>query len=327
MTAAREPIGVVVIGRNEGERLKRCLASVSNVARYIVYVDSGSSDGSLEAAREVGHDVVALDRSVPFTAARARNAGLRRLLELSPGLRYVQFVDGDCEVVDSWLASARGFLDRGADVAAVCGRLRERHPERSVYNRLCDIEWDRPVGETDACGGIAMMRVDAVVAEGGFREGLIAGEEPELCLRLRSRGWKIWRLADPMAWHDAEITRFTQWWRRAMRGGYALAEATVLHGANPLVAYRARLGRTIWWGIGLPAAILLLARTTPWSLALAVLYPLQVVRAARRSVPKQRSTWLASLFLTIAKFPEAVGVCKYWLGRASKQETRTIEYK
>ena len=179
-------IGVVVIGRNEGERLRRCMDSVVGIGYRVVYVDSGSTDGSVSLAQGKGADVVALDMSRPFTAARARNAGFARLRETSPQARYVQFIDGDCELFGDWMGVATRFLDRNADVVCVCGRLRERFPEMSIYQRLCDFEWDRPAGETDACGGIAMMRIGPFADAGGFREDLIAGEEPELCLRLRA---------------------------------------------------------------------------------------------------------------------------------------------
>ena len=69
-------------------------------ASVIVYVDSGSNDGSVQRARHLGADVIELDMRVPFTAARARNVGFRRLREISPDIEYVQFVDGDCELID-----------------------------------------------------------------------------------------------------------------------------------------------------------------------------------------------------------------------------------
>ncbi|BBH45959.1 hypothetical protein KU43P_24360 [Pseudomonas sp. KU43P] len=226
-------IGVVVIGRNEGMRLERCLASLAKGADQVVYVDSGSTDGSVQRARSHGVEVLALDMSIPFTAARARNEGFACLLQLCPNLRHVQFVDGDCEVVAGWLASAQAFLDGHPEVAVVCGRRRERFPERSIYNHLCDLEWDTPVGEAKACGGDALMRVEAFRDVSGYRPGLIAGEEPELCVRLRARGWKIWRLDAEMTLHDAAMTRFSQWWRRCIRGGYAFAEGAYLHGYPP----------------------------------------------------------------------------------------------
>src|SRR5436853_2625351 len=145
--------GAVVIGRNEGERLKRCLTSLSlSKMSLLVYVDSGSTDGSAQWARERGVTVVDLDMRLPFTAARARNAGFRQLQLIAPGVRYVQFIDGDCELLPGWVEQATGFLDERTDIAAVAGRLRERHPERSIYNWLCDREWDGPPGDVRACG-------------------------------------------------------------------------------------------------------------------------------------------------------------------------------
>ena len=193
----------------------------------------GSTDGSVLEARSLGVDVVELDARTPFTAARARNDGFERLCQVAPKLPYVQFVDGDCEVVAGWLDKAVAFLDLHRDVAVVCGRRRERYPARSIYNRLCDLEWDTPVGEAKACGGDALMRAEAFEKVDHFRADLIAGEEPELCLRLRQAGWRIWRLDYEMTLHDAAITRFSQWWSRTLRGGYAFANGAYLHSAAP----------------------------------------------------------------------------------------------
>ena len=240
-------IGVVAIGRNEGKRLIRCLASVKSTAGQIVYVDSGSSDGSISAAEEVGAFVLALDLTRPFTAARARNEGFAALKELSPDVRFVQFVDGDCVVVDDWLGKARGFIEQQKDVAVVCGRRREQHPTASVYNLLCDLEWDTPIGEALACGGDALVRTEAFEAVGGFRPQLIAGEEPEMCLRMRERGWRIWRLDADMTRHDAAMSRFGQWWARAIRCGYAYAEVSRLHRISPIGIWRRETVRAIFW--------------------------------------------------------------------------------
>src|SRR5581483_8804078 len=217
-------VGVVVIGRNEGERLRRCLASLVGAGAYLAYVDSGSNDGSVAMAGSLGVEVVELDSAEPFTAARARNAGCEALLRSHPELQYVFFVDGDCEVIHGWIGEAVRFLESHSDVAVVCGRRRERHPERSIYNLLCDIEWDSsPPGETGACGGDAVMRIAAFRQAGGFRADLICGEEPELCARLRQSGWRIWRLAADMTVHDAAMYRLTQWWQRTVRVGYGYA--------------------------------------------------------------------------------------------------------
>ena len=177
-------IAAIVIGRNEGARLVACLDALAHVSP-VIYVDSGSTDGSVAAAQARGAQVVQLDMSQPFTAARARNAGLAVLPD---GTELVQFLDGDCVVQPGWLAQAQAFLAGHAQVAVVCGRRREMHPEASVYNRLIDAEWDTPVGKAKACGGDALMRLAPLRAVGGYRDDLIAGEEPELCVRLRQGG-------------------------------------------------------------------------------------------------------------------------------------------
>jgi GT2 family glycosyltransferase len=315
-------IGVVVIGRNEGERLERCLSSVPN--GVLVYVDSGSRDQSVALARARGVEVLELDRALPFTAARARNAGFASLMKQHPGMRYVQFLDGDCELAAGWLERAAAFLSQHEDVAAVCGRLREKHPERTVYNLLCDIEWDAAPGEARTCGGIAMLRVAAFAAAQGYRGDLVAGEEPELCARLRAAGWRIWRLDQAMAAHDAAISRFGQWWRRTLRAGYAFAQGAALHGAPP-ERLGVRESRSAWfWGLALPLlAIVVVPWLGIWALVVLAAYPLQVTRLALRGARAPGENWRHALFLVLGKFPELAGQLKFRFER----QRRLIEYK
>jgi GT2 family glycosyltransferase len=315
-------IGAVIIGRNEGARLLRGLASLGPEVAPVVYVDSGSDDGSIEAARATGARVVELDTDVPFTAARARNAGLAALAELPDPPELVQFMDGDCELRAGWLAAAQAFLVAHPDVAAVCGRRRERSPQASIYNWLTDREWDTPLGEARACGGDALMRRAAVEAVGRYNPGLIAGEEPELCVRLRQAGWKIWRLDQEMTWHDADMHRFAQWWTRMRRAGHAFAEGAALHGARPERHNVAQTRRALIWGAGLPLALLLGLTITPWALLLALLWPLKLARLCARGLPLRRA-----VFLTLSSFPEAQGVLGYHLKRLTGRQSRLIEYK
>ena len=321
-------VGMVVIGRNEGGRLVRCLEACAREGGLTVYVDSGSTDGSPEAAQKLGATVVALDMSIPFTAARARNAGFAALVRLDPATDRVQFLDGDCELAEGWLAAGGAFLDEHPKVAAVCGRRLERFPDASVYNRLCDIEWNTPVGPARAFGGDVMIRVQALLAVGGYREDLIAGEEPELCVRLRRAGGTIWRLDHDMTWHDAGMTRWTQWWRRNLRSGHAFAEGAALHGAAPERHFAAETRRALLWGGALP--IVLLLATAVWMpLAwLWLLYPLQWIRVAlklRRS--GQPVPWLQSMFFLLGRFPEAAGALRFWWGRTTERKSALIEYK
>ena len=218
------------------------------VSGCVVYVDSGSTDDSVAQARLRGFEVVELDTSIPFTAARARNAGLRRLEDRWPELAFVQLVDGDCALAPGWMEAAVAELESNRRLAVVCGRRREVNPGASVYNRLSDMEWNTPVGDAPACGGDALARLSALREVGGYDERLIAGEEPEMCARLRAREWGIRRIAHEMTLHDAAMTRFGQWWRRSVRSGYGFAEGAARR--PPMWQRESR--SCVIWGLVLP---------------------------------------------------------------------------
>jgi GT2 family glycosyltransferase len=331
VSVASARLGVVVIGRNEGERLLRCLASLSGAQARVVYVDSGSADASVASARAGGAQVVELSSDLPFSAARARNAGFERLLQLDAGLAWVQFIDGDCELLPAWWSALDRWLPGDPSVAVVCGRLRERRREASLYNRLCDLEWQAPAGLVPACGGNALMRVAAFRESGGFRSDMIAGEEPELCLRLRSAGWQILRLPSEMALHDAALRRFSEWWRRAIRSGHAYAECYALHGRAP-VRFRARELRSILaFGLGLPALAFGLAIATD-GLSLLALGAYGVlwlrVRGARLALGNERAdASLYATFVVIGKWAEAAGVLRFAWDRLRGRRGKLIEFR
>src|SRR6056297_261279 len=314
-----ERLAIVIIGRNEGARFLACLEALPDEVGQVIYVDSGSTDGSIEAAREFGAEVVDLGRDQPFTAARARNAGIDRI----EGAEVVQFLDGDCALREGWIEAALARLDADDGLAVVCGRRRERFPEASVFNRLCDVEWDTPVGPALACGGDAMMRVEALRGVDGYNGDLIAGEEPELCVRLRAAGWRIERLDAEMTWHDADMTRFGQWWKRTKRAGHAFAEGAALHGAPPERHWVRETRRALLWGVMLPLVVLAALLVSPWlGLVLALAYPVQVVRLGLRD-----GDWARAVFTVLGKFAEAQGALGFYLSRLRGRKRGLVEYK
>lgn len=321
--------GAVVIGRNEGDRLIKCLKSLQNNIDHIVYVDSGSTDKSVLMAKDLGVEVVELDLSQPFTAARARNAGVESILNMHIEVEFIQFVDGDCEVQTKWLSQAMEFLVSYRDYAVVCGRRRERFPEASVYNQLCDIEWDTPPGETKACGGDALVRVSAFKEVNGYRNDLIAGEEPEMCYRLRQLGWKIMRLDAEMTLHDADMTRIGQWWKRHQRAGHAFAEAYHLHGQES-ESFRYQECRSILiWALTIPLVILIFSWFYPIMLLAFMLYPVQIVRLALR-YKKKYSTKISFFYAVsnvFSKWPQLIGWLSFWKNKLKGNKSTIIEYK
>ena len=331
-----ERLGVVVIGRNEGERLARCFASVRHVPNRI-YVDSGSTDGSIELAKAEGIEVVELAIPPPFTAARARNAGIVRLTASHPDLEFAQMIDGDCELQPRWLETGLAVLRNEPSLAGVFGRLRERYPERSIYNALCDDEWNVPVGDAAVIGGPALFRVNALREVDFYNPGMIAGEDTELAMRLRKRGWRLHRIDAEMGLHDAAITHFSQWWRRTRRSGHAYGEMAFLHpDARDPNWPRTVRGILVWGGamplLSVAASVLALASPRGW-IILAVLllaWPLNVARLARRRRHEglsARLAWASGTLLMLGKLPQFQGLSGFYRDRLLGRTSRLIEHK
>lgn len=316
--------GVVAIGRNEGERLVRCITSLRVTGCPVVYVDSGSTDGSPTAATQLGAQVVPLDMTRPFTAARARAEGVAALEAAHSGLEAVLFIDGDCELEPGFLAAATRFLIHNPRHAVVCGRRRERFPDASPYNRLIDREWATPVGEAQSCGGDAVFRLAAYRAVGGFDPAMLAGEEPELCSRLHAAGWQVMRLDEPMTIHDAAMHRFGQWWNRAIRSGMGYVQAwqaTRTDGKPGL--YTRQIARAVLWAGILPVAALVLVLTvSPWWL---LLWPgLALAQFARLAV---RAGPFPAALATVGKFAELRGILRFVSDKARGQSRNAVTYK
>ncbi|MFT5702560.1 MAG: glycosyltransferase involved in cell wall biosynthesis [Desulforhopalus sp.] len=325
-------VGVVVIGRNEGLRLQQCLQSILQQTTNIIYVDSGSTDGSSALADSLDVPVIQLDMNIPFTAARARNEGFKYITEKDCDIKYVQFIDGDCELCEKWLSISTQYLEENINCAVVAGRLKERFPGMSIYNQLCDLEWDTPVGEINFCGGIFLTRVKSFTETNGFNQTLIAGEEPELCYRLRQDGWKLHRLATMMALHDAEMTRFSQWWNRAKRSGYAYANGCFLHGFTNKEKFRLKECIRIWiWALFIPIIIVCtMLSGTKWWLLFSSLYLLQFVKNYSLSIHQTKNIKLAVLLTfsrVVDKFPQFIGQVSFLFKLLNGHASTLIEYK
>lgn len=325
-----QTIGVVVIGRNEGERLKACIRSFSVNALRIVYVDSGSNDHSIEFVQSQGFDTLALDMSIPFSAGRARNEGYRFLLNKYDDIEFIQFIDGDCEICDGWLSVASDYLLRHDNVASVCGRRKERCPENSVYNQLCDIEWNTPIGSAMATGGDFMCRKQALLDVDGFSPQVIAGEEPEMCFRMRQQGWRIERLDVEMTLHDAAMTTLSQLCKRYERSGHAYAQGFAMHGKSDEKYYRSDVSRILVWALCIPILIgVCVCVFGVLGLSALLVYPLKIIQIFVREF-HQKGVRLALAYaasLVLGKFPQMVGMVRFWKACFLDHQFQIIEYK
>lgn len=328
-----QPLGIVVIGRNEGERLARCLASVVRTGHPVVYVDSGSSDGSLVRAASFGVDIVELDRSAPFSAARARNEGSRHLLEKYPQMDFIQFLDGDCTLFPEWLGVARQALEADAQRSAVLGQRLERQAGASIYNRLCAMEWHAQAGDLENYGhfgGDSMVRASVFRSLGGFRPDMIAGEDSEFGVRMGIAGFRVTKIDCPMTLHDANMTRFAQWWQRSVRAGHAIGQRFDINGRSAVQDCRRERNSTLFWGIVLPLVIALSAWQAPALAALLLagylVLGLRVWRHRRRVGDGARDAALYAGSIVIGKFANAWGLLKFFVNKLNRRY-EIIEYK
>ena len=330
-------LGLVVIGRNEGEQLARCLASARAIPRR-VYVDSGSTDGSVALALQEGATVIELTVPPPFTAARARNAGLAQLLAADRELEFVQMLDGDTEVRPQWIESGMEAMRTEHDLAVVFGRQCERYPERSIYNALCDDEWNVPTGWAAVVGGNALFRVAALREVEFYNPAMIAGEDTELAMRLRKRGWRIRRIDAEMSLHDAAITGFRQWWTRTRRSGHAYGEMAFLHPDARDPNWPRTVRSILLWGGAMPVALavtilLALLIGSRWWIAVALVFlpwPLSIARLTRRQRRRGLSAKVArasGFFLMLGKLPQLLGLMNYHRNRLMGRASGLIEHK
>lgn len=320
-------VGVVVIGRNEGERLLACLRSIKPAGLPVFYADSASTDGSPDRAAAEGAQVLRLDAVTPLNAARGRKEGMAALLEAHPQIDFIQFIDGDCLLQPHFIATALAFLEAKPRTAAVCGRRFEAHPEASFYNRLCDEEWNTPPGKADAFGGDALVRVAALQQVGGYDASLMASEEPELSARMRAAGWEIWRIDEPMTQHDAAIFTFKAYWRRHLRGGVGYLQAWRRTANLPQRINGRTLVSALLWVVVLPLLIIIAALAfgrPSILLAMPLLYLLQVARMAARKGLTSWYNWRAAAAVLSIKSAELLGAISALMAGSARS---AIEYK
>jgi cellulose synthase/poly-beta-1,6-N-acetylglucosamine synthase-like glycosyltransferase len=327
-------LSVVIIGRNEGSRLVRCIRSAQAMRDIrgpieIIYVDSASQDGSAERARALGARVIVVHPERP-SAALGRNAGWR-----AAQAPVVLFLDGDTILDPDFAARALPLL-KDPNVAVVWGHRRELHPEASIYNRVLDLDWIYPPGPSEFCGGDALMRRAALERVNGFDERLIAGEEPELCQRLRTLGYRIEHIDQPMTLHDLAMTRWEQYWRRAERAGHAYAEVASRFRDSDYPLWSAEVRRN-----QIHAAILILAalggivfavvEKSLWPLLLPIVFYLGlIVRTARRvewKDPSLVTRLLYGVHSHLQQIPILIGQLSYYRDRRAGRRRRLIEYK
>jgi glycosyltransferase involved in cell wall biosynthesis len=326
-------LSIVVIGRNEGQRLAQCFESIRAIRGFeriqLIYADSASSDGSAELAAQYGAQVIVVYPERP-TAAIGRNAGWRRATE-----DFVLFLDGDTVLHPDFPRAAFNAITADPQICAVWGHRREMRPNQSIYNRVLDLDWVYAPGFVEACGGDVLMRRSALIKTSGYDEQLIAGEEPELCRRFRAQGYFILHIDHPMTRHDLHITRLSQYWKHGRRAGYAYAQISDRFKSteDPFWRADARRGMKLgcFWGFSLLAALVASVRysyvpMTSWL----CLFLSASLRSAWRARWKDNNAMTLILYGAhshLQHLPITIGQLQFLLDKRRGRQRNIIEYK
>jgi len=328
-------VSVVIIGRNEGERLLRCILSVRAMAGMdgkieLIYVDSASTDGSARLASEAGAQVFEIDSATP-TAALGRNAGWR-----AARAEFVLFLDGDTILHPDFLHRALAAITVDPTIAAVWGHRREIDCDRSVYNRVLDLDWIYAPGFVKYCGGDVLMRRSALLLVEGYDAALIAGEEPELCRRLRSQGYQILHMDAPMTGHDLAMYRMSQYLKRALRAGHAYAEVSRRFRDTPDPFWAAERRRNLlrggFWSLTLITAVLcsfLVRSVLPvgaWT-GFLLLLSARTAWLARWKSQSVGTLLLYGIHSHLQQVPIMIGQLRYARDASSGTKRQLIDYK
>jgi cellulose synthase/poly-beta-1,6-N-acetylglucosamine synthase-like glycosyltransferase len=317
--SSKTRVGIVLIGRNEAQRLGRVVGAACEQADCVVYVDSNSTDNSRELAASLGASVVHLT-SGPYTPSRGRQVGFEEILRQNPDLPYVQFVDGDCVLAPGWIERAYQYIEANPRVGAVFGRRREENCAESFYSRLMDIDWDHPAGDVANFGGDSLIRAAAVRQAGGWSANTINAEDIDLSFRVRAQGWTIVRLAEEMTRHDVRMTLFAEYWRRSVRAGYGFAEVGWRYRHGPGKLLLRRMASAVLYGFLLPILAVVFAFVWwPISALIALLYARSLVVMTLWS-RRRGASWRTSLAYAdlnmVCKVAAFLGVARYLRDRA-----------
>ncbi len=319
-------IAIVIIGRNEQKCLNATLEPL--VGLQAIYVDSGSTDRSVVIANNKDIPVHQLSPDSPFTAARARNEGFKIVKKLYPDIRYVQFIDGDCELCPDWLDNAYNELEKNTEIAVLCGELKEKYPDRTIYNKLIQLEWKSLVYFT----GTVIFKVEVFEEINGFNPIVIAGEDSELAARLVESGYVIKKLKIPMATHDANIHSISQWLWRTIRSGHAAADRAYIHSKTRSKDGLQELQSILIWGCIIPIVGVFSMFIHPAFLLLLIsLYLLLFVKIVFYRMNTFNDTYLDamkySFFIVVGKTPQMLGLSTFYIRELFCRKKHIIEYK
>jgi glycosyltransferase involved in cell wall biosynthesis len=195
-------ISFIVIGRNEGWKLNKCLESIfevitkNHLKKYeVLYIDSKSTDKSVSFAENY-NEVKVIKLTSDFNAAIARNVGFK---ESNGNVLY--FIDGDMEIKADFLAKVYS-PDEGLRYNFVTGNYINKYYDHqgnllhsSPYHNLQEPKKDI------ATGGLFLIERKLWKLVNGMRNDFKRSQDIDFTLRLAKKHIFVTRLPDFAAIH------------------------------------------------------------------------------------------------------------------------------
>lgn len=209
---------VIIIGRNEELHIERTLQSVLKGTSEIhdveiMYVDSASTDRTLEIAAAYPVKILKLKSYWPLSASAGRYVG-----SLNSNSQYILFIDGDTVLFKSWLKRGLQIMEDNSQIAGLAGMVHEicesdeGKPIKLYKNRH---ERKKDFMSVHNFGGIGLYRSSILEQVGTFNPYLSVDEERELGMRIRKAGYELIQILQPMAiTYGPERETFQEVYRR-----------------------------------------------------------------------------------------------------------------
>jgi len=249
-------LSVVVIGRNEARNLPRLFRSLPGGDEVEwIYVDSQSSDGSVEAALKAGAQVYLVAEGSVCGPGTGRYIGTAE----AQG-EWILYLDGDMvlrEEFISFLDKLKAGREAGKSLippatAGFIGRTRNLGLDKDgTVAEIRDYvvlapkemgpaeEWGRPAGYH---GGAVLYRREEVLKAGSWNPGVCQLEEIDLYSRVRARGGAVRAVDLPMVDHIAPYLSLAEKLKLNFLPRY---RGKNLYGAGQVVAARCRAGNLL----------------------------------------------------------------------------------
>lgn len=226
------PVSIVIKALNEEAHIEICLNSalqaLQGIGGEVVLADSCSSDATVALARHYPVRIVQLAKASERCCGIAAQLGFEHALG-----QFIYVMDGDMQLQSGFLQAALAVLSSHPKVAGVGGQVVERNSEHLEYRARNEKPLaQRRAGSVDRLDGGGLYRRSAIESVGYLSDrNLHSYEEFDLGLRLRLKGWTLWRLPIDAASHQGHATAPFALLKQRWRSGYAWGVGQLLRAA------------------------------------------------------------------------------------------------